>query len=144
MSLAYSHGCEFFLITAKLIARDMDSVLFCLRGAMPGKKYFIVFCLVAISATIAGMATASGGELKTHSQVILAGDQQYVIEVGGTIAPENVEIMIENLGDTPVVNPRITVNGLFDWFDIESMAAEITRDCATDEERAMAIWQWIH
>ncbi len=115
-----------------------------LRGTMPSPKFFIVSCLFAATALVAGMATASGGELRTHSQVISSSDQQYVIEVGGTIAPENVEIEIENLGDTPVINPRITVNGLFDWFDIESMAAEITRGCATDEERAMAIWQWIH
>ncbi|MBW7997865.1 MAG: hypothetical protein FVQ81_15110 [Candidatus Glassbacteria bacterium] len=92
----------------------------------------------------AGRAAAGDGDLRTHSQVITAGDQEFVIEVGGTDDPENVEIVMENLGDTPVVNPRITVNGLYDWYDAESMAAEITRDCATDEERAMAIWQWVH
>ncbi len=111
---------------------------------MPNPKFFTVLCLFAAAVFFAGSALASGGELKTHSQVVSAGDQEYVIEVGGTIDPENVEIVIENLGDTPVVNPRITANGLYDWYDIESMAAEITRGCTTDEEKAMAIWQWIH
>jgi hypothetical protein len=41
------------------------------------------------------------------------------------------------------VNPRITVNGLYDWYDAKSLAAEITRDCVTDEEKALAVWSWI-
>ena len=111
---------------------------------MPIHKFFVISCLLAATALIAGSATANGSELKTHSQILSSSDQEYEIEVGGTIDPENVEIVIENLGDTPVVNPRISANGLYDWFDIESMAAEITRGCTTDEEKAMAIWQWIH
>ena len=104
--------------------------------------------LTAIAGLLAAVAIAAGpafaGELKTHSQVIESGEAEYTIDVGGTIDPENVEIVIENLGNTPVVNPRITVGGLYDWYDINSMAAEITRGCTTDEEKAMAIWQWIH
>ena len=111
---------------------------------MPSPKLFTVSCMFFVVSFFAGIDTASCDEIKSHSQIVSANDQEYVIEVGGTIDPENVEIVIENLGDTPVVNPRITANGLYDWFDIESMATEITRDCTTDEEKAMAIWQWIH
>lgn len=68
---------------------------------------------------------------------------EYTVEVGGTINPENLEIIIENLGDSPVVNPRLTVNGLYDWFDTKSIVAEVTRDCQTDEEKALALWWWV-
>lgn len=68
---------------------------------------------------------------------------EYLVDVGGTIDPQNIEITIENLSETPVVNPRMTVNGLYDWYDAKSMAEEITRDCQTDEEKALAIWWWV-
>lgn len=78
-----------------------------------------------------------------YSRVITAGDYTYQIEVGGTRDPVNETIIIENLGDEPIVNPRITVDGRFDWFDIRSMAAEATRGCTTDEEKALGIWKFI-
>lgn len=83
------------------------------------------------------------GELKTFSQVVTKSDTEFPIEVEGTLDPENVEITIENLGDVPLVDPRITVNGKYDWYDIHSMAAEITQGCTTDEEKAFAIWEWV-
>ncbi len=89
-------------------------------------------------------AAAEEGELKTFSRVIDEAEAEYVIEVGGTLDPENVRIEIENLGDTPIKDPRITVNGDYDWYDINSMVGEITADCTTDEEKALAIWQWVH
>ena len=83
------------------------------------------------------------GELKTFSREITGQPEEYTIEVGGKLDPHNVELAIENLGDSPVKDPRLTVNGLYDWFDIHTMAAEITRGCTTDEEKALAIWEWI-
>jgi len=90
----------------------------------------------------ASTAAAQEGA-KEFSIVVDKPEAQYVINVGGTMDPENFEITIENVGDTPVVNPRLSVNGLYDWYDIKSLAAEITRDCRTDEEKALAIWWWI-
>jgi len=101
------------------------------------------FALVLFSVFVAEPLPAKVVE-KSFSKVITVPEGEYTIEVGGTIDPENVEVVIENLGDTPVVNPRLTVNGLYDWFDVKSMAAEITRDCDTDEEKALAIWWWVH
>jgi len=88
--------------------------------------------------------SAKEGQLRTFSRVVTSAEEEYVVEVGGTIDPENVEIKIENLGETPVADPRLTVNGLYDWFDLNSMAREITAGCTTDEEKALAIWQWVH
>ncbi len=88
-------------------------------------------------------ATMAQNGTKEFSIVIDKPEAQYTIDVGGTMDPENLEITIENLGDIPVVNPRMTVNGLYDWYDAESMATEITRGCKTDEEKALAIWSWV-
>ena len=98
-----------------------------------------------IVAALLACASASGQDsgVKQFSVVIDKPEKEYTIEVGGSVDPENVEIKIENLGDAAVVNPRIAVNGLYDWYDAKSLAAEITRDCHTDEEKALAIWWWI-
>jgi len=91
------------------------------------------------------LATAAAGQegVKEFSIVIDRPESEYTINVGGTMDPENLGVTIENLADTPVVNPRLTVNGQYDWYDVKSLAAEITRGCTTDEEKALAIWWWI-
>ena len=86
---------------------------------------------------------AAEPEIKEFSIVIDKPQTQYTVEVGGTINPENLEITIENVGETAVVNPRMTINGLYDWYDVKSIVAEVTRDCKTDQERAMALWWWV-
>jgi len=93
--------------------------------------------------SLAAPQEESAGELKTFSREITTGQEEYEIEVGGTLDPQNVEIKIENLGDSAVVDPWVTVNGKFDWFDIHTLAAEITEGCSTDEEKALAIWDWL-
>lgn len=95
---------------------------------------FIAFCFIF---------TAASGQVKEFSQIITVNDYTFEIEVDGSIDPINKTIIIENLGDSPIINPRITVNGKYDWFDIESLAGEITRDCRTDEEKALAIFEFI-
>ncbi len=86
---------------------------------------------------------SSFGQTKEFSQVISVNDYTYEIEVDGSLDPFNKSIIIENLGDSPLINPRITVNGKYDWFDLESLASEITRGCNTDEEKALAIFEFI-
>ena len=83
------------------------------------------------------------GQSREYSRIITVNDYTYEIEVEGSRDPVNETIIIENLGDSPLVNPRITVNGLYDWFDTETIALEVTRDCNTDEEKALAIWDFL-
>ncbi|MFC2076905.1 transglutaminase family protein [candidate division KSB1 bacterium] len=80
---------------------------------------------------------------REHSQIIEVNDYTYEIDVGGFRDPLNESIIIENLGDTPLVNPRITVDGKYDWFDVEAIAREATAGCVTDEERAYAIFNFV-
>ena len=83
------------------------------------------------------------GQVREYSQIITVNDYTYEIEVDGSRDPVNKTIIIENLGEAPLVNPRITVDGLYDWFDTKTIALEVTRGCNTDEEKALAIWNYI-
>lgn len=82
-------------------------------------------------------------DIKNFSHEITSDRAEFVIEVGGTLDPENIEITIENLGNTAVEDPRITVNGKYDWFDEKSIVKEATEGCTTDEEKALAIWEFV-
>ncbi|MFC2076136.1 transglutaminase-like domain-containing protein [candidate division KSB1 bacterium] len=95
------------------------------------------------TVSIALLCAAAVVPAAEHSQVITVDDYTYEIDVGGFRDPVNETIIIENLGDTPLVNPRITVDGKYDWFDLESIAREATRGCTTDEERAYAIFNFV-
>jgi hypothetical protein len=92
---------------------------------------------------VSGLAWAADDPIKTYSVVLDRPDTEYTVEVHGTKDPENLEITVENLGDTSLVNPRMTVNGLYDWYDVKSIVSEVTRDCRTDEEKALALWSWV-
>lgn len=77
-----------------------------------------------------------------YSHVVTASEETFEVEVGGRRDPTPVAVIIENVGETPIENPRLTVNGRYDWYSREAMAAEVTRDCETDEEKAFALWRF--
>jgi hypothetical protein len=78
-----------------------------------------------------------------HSQVIRTNRGEYQVRVNGTRSPVNEAIVIENVGRKDIVNPRISINDRYDWFDAQSIVAEAVRGCETDEEKAMAVWRFI-
>ncbi|HUU26384.1 MAG TPA: transglutaminase-like domain-containing protein [archaeon] len=89
------------------------------------------------------LAVPGRAERRECTQIVTVSDYTYDIEVGGFRDPVNETVIIENLGDRSLVNPRLTVNGRYDWFDVESIAQEATRGCRTDEERAFAIFNFV-
>jgi hypothetical protein len=101
----------------------------------------ILFTLIQL---VPGWTKEAQDNLEEYSIVVTKPEAVYTIDVHGVVDPENIEIDVENLGDQPVVNPRMTVNGLYDWYDVKTLVNEITRDCQTDEEKALAIWSWVH
>jgi hypothetical protein len=105
-----------------------------------------LFSLIAVCGLFVhggAFALPEQSELKEHTETITDGDHSFVIEVGATLDPENVEITIENSGPMPVVNPRITVNGKYNWYTLHDLAAEITTGGCTDEEKVWAIFQFV-
>ena len=82
---------------------------------------------------------------KNHSQVIEDENEMvYYVTTKGTLNPLNEELIIENIGDEDIVNPRITINGKWNWYTNELMIKEIIRDAKTDKEKAMAISQFVY
>jgi len=97
-----------------------------------------------------------------HVEEITAGSRSYRIVMGGTLDefntasyPEtyggsmrleskfqpNAYVVIENIGDVAVVNPRIVVNGRRNWFSADDILAGIVTPGMTEAEKAMAIWR---
>jgi len=82
-------------------------------------------------------------DAKEYTRVVTTSNDEYTVTVGGTRDPVNEAIIIENIGDKDIINPRIKINGRYDWFDLESITDEAIKGCRTDEEKAMAIWRFI-
>ena len=99
--------------------------------------------VIVVLALLVFPVVALGQDAKEFTIVIDKPDAEYTVDVGGTIDPDNLGITIENLGNSAVVNPRMTVNGLYDWYDVNAIVAEATRGARTDEEKAMSLWQWV-
>lgn len=80
---------------------------------------------------------------KSHTEQFVSDSLTYTVNTGGSIDPFNEEISLANTGMCPFVNPVITVDGRFNWTSVEAMAAEITMGCESDEEKALAIFNWV-
>jgi len=108
-------------------------------------KYAPLSWILALGFFLAapGFPAENPGTVKEHSEIIRSNSHTFEIDVQGTIDPENLEIVIENCGSVPVKNPRITVNGKYNWYTLEGLVNEIIRGCTTDEEKVMAIFQFV-
>ncbi|MEW5977462.1 MAG: transglutaminase domain-containing protein [Acidobacteriota bacterium] len=113
---------------------------------------FVFPIWLTLFAATSGPALAASSEngkrphpsdARTHTEVIQSSRHSFEIDVKGTIAPENLEILIENKGSVPVKNPRVTINGQYNWYTLEGMVEEITRGATTDEEKAMALFHFV-
>ncbi len=104
---------------------------------------FRLIALFAIFLPLTAAIADEGETVTEHTELIRSASHSFVIDVGGTLDPENIEITIENSGGTPLVNPRITVNGKYNFYTLEDMVAEIINGCETDEEKAMAIYRHV-
>jgi hypothetical protein len=94
-----------------------------------------------------------------HLEQINTPDHRYTIHVGGTMDgtntrdpvgygnyhqawENNIAVCLENIGDEPVENPWIIVNGKRDWRSLEAILAEILTDDMDEAEKARAIWEF--
>ncbi len=94
---------------------------------------------------------------RQHVEEISRSRHEYLVHVGGTLDMDNtltlasnnvfvafqnnVSLTIENVGDVPVVNPRLVVNDRGNWYTFDSLLAEFTRGATNDQEKAYLIWQ---
>jgi hypothetical protein len=94
---------------------------------------------------------------RKHVEEIAASCCEYSIRVDGTLDMENtrtltssncyvvfqnnVALTIENVGDVPVVNPRLVINDRGNWYSFDSLLNEFTRGAETDQEKIYFIWE---
>jgi len=88
--------------------------------------------------TAAGRRAQAG----THTETIAAGPATYTVTIPKTATVKNVSLTFENTGQVPVVSPRLTVDGRYDWFDKETIAREALGRAKTDEEKALVLWEF--
>ncbi|MEN6303888.1 MAG: putative Ig domain-containing protein [Armatimonadia bacterium] len=135
-------------------------------------RHMVGCLVIAGAMIIVGLATASvqGPASKErallptdtrqrHVEKITDAKHDYVVPFRGTVDgvmtrmpisyaaykqgfQPNLWVRMENVGDTDVANPWLTANGTGDWRTIAKIAAEATRGCVTEADKARAIWEW--
>ena len=100
---------------------------------------------------------------KEHTQDVADGQHAYSLQMGGTLDEFNTAeflptysgcmrqewkfqpndyLVIENVGDTNVVNPRIVVNGRRNWYSADDILTSVLKPGMSDAEKAMAIFRF--
>ena len=110
---------------------------------MKNKTSKTVLVIILSFFTAASPANGERKDLKTYTETVVSSQQEYEISVSGDLEPENFELVIENTGSEDIIDPKITINGKWDWSNVESIVKEAVKDALTEEEKAMAIWQFV-
>ena len=118
--------------------------------------------LLVVSGSI--FAAESNIAVKERVEEVTKGQQNYQIKVGGTLDEFNTAqyietyhnnmrleskfqpnkyLIIENIGNTDIVNPRIIINGRRNWFSADDILAGIFKPGMSDAEKAMAIYAFL-
>jgi hypothetical protein len=117
------------------------------------------------SLLIIGLILASKTQAaKEHTEEITASPHTYQVKMNGTLDEFNTAdyfetylesmrllsrfqpnefLVIENVGDKDVINPRIVINGRRNRFSVDDILADIIKSGMTDAEKALAIWAYV-
>ncbi len=133
-----------------------EDVMSAKRAVSAGGLVLFIF-LGMCSAAKAGDEAA----VKEHIEQITEGTHTYEIKLGGTLDEFNTAnyletyggsmrleskfqpnkyLVIENTGDSDVVNPRIVINGRRNWFSADDILASVLKPGMTDADKAMALY----
>lgn len=110
------------------------------------------------------MGTWTSGEyptspLRRHTETITTNRHEYHLTLGGTMDgfntrdpigyqawiqrfEPNVAVRLENVGEVPVVNPWLVVNGKRHWRTVEDILAEVLGPEMSEGEKARALWEF--
>lgn len=118
----------------------------------------------AIPAALVFAAAANGATPRTHVEEIASSSREFAVRMGGTVDGQNTRdpivynawkqavepmrsVLLENMGETTVVNPWVLVNGKRNWRTMKDIATAALRaygdpDRMSDAEKARAIWEF--
>lgn len=126
----------------------------------PQRIKISVVWLACMCITPAGLASAGAPATQLtgrHTQRVSGHSASLEITVPGTADQRRMggwvdnptsrwnptqSLSISNVGQQPVVNPRVIVENGPDWFDIDSIVRAFVRPGMSDEEKSFALWQW--
>jgi hypothetical protein len=97
--------------------------------------------------------------MRSHTEAIETGEHAYTITMEGTLdgpttrdpigyQPWSQEfepmraVRIENVGDTPVVNPWLFTDDRGHWRSVQELTEHVTAPYDTELDRALAMWWW--
>ncbi|MBT4820645.1 MAG: hypothetical protein HON70_33360, partial [Lentisphaerae bacterium] len=108
---------------------------------------------------MAAAQSLPGDRDRTQTAVITSTSEQYTVvmesAVDGVMTRDpigyaaydqgwqpNRFARLENVGDTDIVNPWLTVNGRRRWRSVDEMAAQAIGGYTTDRDKARAVWEF--
>ncbi len=126
------------------------------------KKMISAPAAISLFFALCGFAAGQteNSSVKEHVEYITEGAHSYQIKMDGTLDEFNTVqyletygknmrleskfqpnkfLIIENIGDTDVVNPRIVINGRRNWFGADDIIASVTKPDMSDAEKVMAL-----
>ena len=107
---------------------------------------------------------AKANAAKEHTEEVTSSPCTYQVKMNGTLDEFNTAdyfetylesmrllsrfqpneyLIIENVGDKDVINPRIVINGRRNRFSVDDILADIIKPGMTDAEKALAIWAYV-
>jgi hypothetical protein len=135
-----------------------------LRRSYCGAALLLGLAAVGASAAVVGQPkkpyeSIAGDAPRERVEMIQGAPHKYVIDfrgaVDGTMTrmpvgyaafvqgwQPNRSVLVENVGQTIVRNPRIVVNGKRIWATTAEVIADATRGYSSPEDRARAIWEF--
>ncbi|MFC2076771.1 transglutaminase domain-containing protein [candidate division KSB1 bacterium] len=93
---------------------------------------------------ICALTLSSAAPAKEFSRVVSVSGDSFTIQVQGSAQPRTRAIIIENVGDSDIVDPILTANGHGNWFDPKSIARAAfgETDGLTDRDKAFLLQQY--
>ncbi len=82
-----------------------------------------------------------GSDQPTHRRLITRSPEDWSVSLPRAAKPET--IILRNAGDRIVVSPRVIVNRRKDWFNADTLLAEILEPGYSDRDKALAIWEFL-
>lgn len=122
--------------------------------------FFLAAGMLLTSGAVADdLQSQCGTNPKNHVQIIDSSHGVYSVDLGGKIDgvmtrdpigywaydqywEPNVSVTIENIGDTPVVNPWLRREGMPDTRTLKSIVDSIIKPGMSDKEKARRIWEF--
>jgi len=96
---------------------------------------------------------------RKHEVVVQTNRHEYSITMGGTVDMDhaltrehgrwrvgwqpNEALTLENTGSVPVKDARLVMNGIGNWYDLDSLLAEATASAKSDQEKVYLIFDFL-